>query len=195
MIISATLTFTMLALAKVVGDPYWVLLLHAQEVSLCVFLFFAFGIFLRTLEKSGGIVKGPRGIVITQAPSGRWKLLSAVLFAFAAIAYRYSTFKAFAALHDADPSDFNPWLSRGNLFSISSAILASLISMSRLKADNIIEKSLAYIAASAALLSLAPLASPLGISILDPLTLLFVVFCAAVLYTITSFIKRHWDIL
>jgi len=80
MIISATLTFAMLALAREVGDPYWVWLLHAQEISLCFFMFFASGIFLRTLEKSGGIIKGPRGRIIVQKPEGRWKIMLAVLF-------------------------------------------------------------------------------------------------------------------
>jgi len=195
MVISATLTFAMLALAREVGDPYWVWLLHAQEISLCFFMFFASGIFLRTLEKSGGIIKGPRGRIIVQKPEGRWKIMLAVLFSFTAAAYRYSAFKAFAALHDAEPLSFNPWLSRGNLFSITSATLACLIAMRRLGSNSIVEKSTAYIVASVSLISFAPLASPLGISIIHPLTLLFVSACAAFLYTLSLIIGKRTDFL
>jgi len=201
MLISAVLTFLMLGLAKQLPDPWWMILLNLQEMTLCAFVFFTFGIFLRTFEASKVKLRYSRlsanspKVSEDDSQKGRWKLMLAVLFAFAALAYRYSTFKAFAAMSDQPMTAFNPWENRGNVFFITAAFIATTIAASKLKAPSLLEKLLAYSSAVLALVSFAPLLSPFGYSPLHPLSLLMVVSIAALCFGLGNYLKIRWNLL
>lgn len=192
---SATLTFLMLGLARSMPDPYWRILLHAQEATLAVFVFCSVALFLRTFEVVPQLTWRGRSLVRRGTPAGHWKPMIALLMGVVALAYRVTALKAFVAWNNVSADDFHTWSHQGNVFSLTFALIAGTIALAHLADPHPIRRVLAYVAAIASLVSLLPLLDPLGVPPTHPLSFGFVLAVAALLYAVARLIRVRWGVL
>ncbi|RJO74318.1 MAG: hypothetical protein C4523_00925 [Myxococcales bacterium] len=195
MLISAILAFLMLGTAKRVPDPYWNILLHLHESPLAVFTFCVAGSVIRVLVQPRKVMFRGRPVAFGSGMHVAWTLLTALLLAFAAASYRYTSIRGYAAFHDRELFDFNPWLQTGNVFAITAASLAATIAMAHLRDETLLEKGIGYAAALIALASFSPLLLPLGYLPYHLPSLAMVAALANGFYLAAWFIQRRWGVL
>jgi hypothetical protein len=192
---SAAITFLLLGLAKRLPDPYWNILLHAQEASLAVFIFCTIAIFMRTFELSPNLSFRGRKLVQTGKPVGHWKPMASLLMGIAALAYRISALKAFVAWNNLAADRFDTWNHRGNVFALTLALISATIAMAHLRDDRLAKRIIAYTAATCSLVSFLPLLDPLGIPAVHPLSFVFVIGMALMLFGLAHLIQKKWGVL
>ena len=192
MLISLILTFLMLGIAKRLPDPYWTILLHMHESTLALFLFFAIGMVMRSISIVPTLTFRGKRIPNHHGHRWPWPLMLAFLMAVASTTYRYWSWRAYAAFSEASPASFNPWEHRGNVFAMTLALLAATISLTRLQSSSLAERLMAYTSAMVALVSFAPLLMPAGFPAYHPVSMLFVLGVAVLLFVVSRFIQRRW---
>ncbi len=194
MLASLTLTFTMLGLAKRLPDPYWPILLQAQEVTLAVFLFAALAIVFRSFNLPQHITFRGKPLV-DSSKRMPWTLLLSLLLSSSAVTYRFATLKAFIAWHETSLDNFDPWVHPGNLFAITFAAIAATLAFAHLGDKAPRSRLFALAVVLASLASYSPLLMRWQIAPYHPAALLLVAAAALVLFAVSRIIQKRWGIL
>jgi len=194
MMISMVLTFSMLAVAKYLPDPYWNILLHLHEAPLAVFLFCSVGMFMRLFATVPTIKFRGKEIKTDAKPGIKWTMMLAFLMSATTAAYRFTSLKAYVAFSEQSFLTFEPWQHRGNIFMLVLASMAAVISIANLKQTQLKEKLLSYLTAVAALISFTPLLLP-DFPPYHPFAIMVVVLYGWLLALISAKIQSRWNIL